>query len=397
MQAAARRKGNTERRLTILFFAWRIGSDEERAQGWLKKNRSSWSTRRLIRETLSRVSKSAPDFGRLWLFACAPSARSLVRQRAYRKRCRSLPGKNSMPTAAKARRVGSAWLLNERARRAQDLRLRIRMEKDAFQPHDALLAKARISLQNLGANLRHRDRQFVGSARGAGGIGRHFGQRRRAPPGVKPDQSPFRRRTRLMKRARTRPGVQGERVLAAGGRPHHAQSHGDVVEQGTARRLNGVFKLSDGEVFTVGGKTGSGDNRFETFNRCRRRHHLARDQPYRDFRFLHRRALLWRDHRLRAGARGGQLSLYQRLAGDSLEALAPTICSQSSTINPQAQPATRRSRVPLPAKRAGANQSNTRVRRLNQAHRPLVEAAISPGAITLSAAPSSLVALRRNS
>ncbi len=40
-----------------------------------------------------------------------------------------------------------------------------------------------------------------------------------------------------------------------------------VVEQGTARRLNGVFKLADGTVLTVGGKTGSGDNRFETFNR----------------------------------------------------------------------------------------------------------------------------------
>src|SRR6266498_5610731 len=41
----------------------------------------------------------------------------------------------------------------------------------------------------------------------------------------------------------------------------------EVVEQGSARRLNGVFKLSDGKVVTVGGKTGSGDNRFVTFNR----------------------------------------------------------------------------------------------------------------------------------
>jgi len=40
-----------------------------------------------------------------------------------------------------------------------------------------------------------------------------------------------------------------------------------VVESGTARRLNGVFRLSDGKLVTVGGKTGSGDNRIETFNR----------------------------------------------------------------------------------------------------------------------------------
>ena len=41
----------------------------------------------------------------------------------------------------------------------------------------------------------------------------------------------------------------------------------EVVEQGTARRLNGVFRLANGKAITVGGKTGSGDNRFETFNR----------------------------------------------------------------------------------------------------------------------------------
>jgi len=40
-----------------------------------------------------------------------------------------------------------------------------------------------------------------------------------------------------------------------------------VVEEGTARRLSGAFKMSDGKLITVGGKTGSGDNRFETFNR----------------------------------------------------------------------------------------------------------------------------------
>src|SRR5262249_9954625 len=40
-----------------------------------------------------------------------------------------------------------------------------------------------------------------------------------------------------------------------------------VVESGTARRLAGVFRMSDGKLITVGGKTGSGDNRIETFNR----------------------------------------------------------------------------------------------------------------------------------
>jgi membrane peptidoglycan carboxypeptidase len=39
----------------------------------------------------------------------------------------------------------------------------------------------------------------------------------------------------------------------------------EVVENGTARRLRGSFKLKDGSELTVGGKTGTGDNRVEVF------------------------------------------------------------------------------------------------------------------------------------
>jgi membrane peptidoglycan carboxypeptidase len=39
----------------------------------------------------------------------------------------------------------------------------------------------------------------------------------------------------------------------------------DVVEAGTARRVKGAFKLADGTEITVGGKTGTGDNRVEVF------------------------------------------------------------------------------------------------------------------------------------
>lgn len=40
-----------------------------------------------------------------------------------------------------------------------------------------------------------------------------------------------------------------------------------VVEDGTARRLQGTFTLEDGSPITLGGKTGTGDNRFETVSR----------------------------------------------------------------------------------------------------------------------------------
>jgi cell division protein FtsI/penicillin-binding protein 2 len=53
--------------------------------------------------------------------------------------------------------------------------------------------------------------------------------------------------------------------------PHVAAAlHGvllGVVQHGTATSLNGLFHAPDGSLVEVGGKTGSGDNRFETFNR----------------------------------------------------------------------------------------------------------------------------------
>ena len=60
---------------------------------------------------------------------------------------------------------------------------------------------------------------------------------------------------------------KGEAVLAPEVARTMRKVMAEVVEQGTARRLNGAFKLANGAVLTVGGKTGSGDNRFETFNR----------------------------------------------------------------------------------------------------------------------------------
>ena len=44
----------------------------------------------------------------------------------------------------------------------------------------------------------------------------------------------------------------------------------DVVETGTAARLRGAFTDSTGAPVWLGGKTGTGDNRFQTYGRGRR-------------------------------------------------------------------------------------------------------------------------------
>jgi len=60
---------------------------------------------------------------------------------------------------------------------------------------------------------------------------------------------------------------QGERVLPAEVVAVVKQALHDVVEHGTARRLYGVFRRPDGSIIPVGGKTGTGDHRYETFTR----------------------------------------------------------------------------------------------------------------------------------
>jgi membrane peptidoglycan carboxypeptidase len=65
----------------------------------------------------------------------------------------------------------------------------------------------------------------------------------------------------VMRRAAQQP----ERVMKAEVAQALKAAVTDVVENGTARRLRGSFKLKDGRELTVGGKTGTGDNRVEVF------------------------------------------------------------------------------------------------------------------------------------
>lgn len=54
----------------------------------------------------------------------------------------------------------------------------------------------------------------------------------------------------------------GERVMAPEVAAALRSALSEVVEGGTARRLAGAFKRADGTPLTVGGKTGTGDNRI---------------------------------------------------------------------------------------------------------------------------------------
>ena len=256
-------RGKAERRLAILFFAWRIGTDEQALAAWLEKNhvksndeavsklfRAYRNPRLTLVDYAYLLSLHPLD---LW---CASEFRSnpqLSWQELYGK-------------SAAARRMGSAWLLNPRNRRAQDLRLRIRLERDAF-------ARMTPYWQRLGFPFKTMVPSYATALGNSSdrpvalaeliGILVNDGARKRS---LSLTDIHFARGTPY-ETVLQHKAENAEQVLLPEVARTVSKAMAEVVEQGTARRLNGVFRLSNGKVITVGGKTGSGDNRFETFNR----------------------------------------------------------------------------------------------------------------------------------
>jgi membrane peptidoglycan carboxypeptidase len=62
-----------------------------------------------------------------------------------------------------------------------------------------------------------------------------------------------------------RQGAEGTRVMDPAVARILREAMVDVVEEGTARRMRGVLRDTDGTPLVVGGKTGTGDNRFRVY------------------------------------------------------------------------------------------------------------------------------------
>jgi len=257
-------RGNIERRLTILFFAWKIGSDQAALTDWLAKY---------------QVNTAQLDIGKL--YRAFDNPRLTLVDYAYLlglhpldlwcasefRRDPNLKWEKLWADSSEARRLGSAWLLSSRAQRAQDLRLRIRMEKEAFQRMAPYWQRLGFPFKTLVPTYA----TAIGSSSDRPialadlvGILVNDGVRR---PSTTLTKVHFAAGTPYETLLEAKP-LKGEHVLPVEVARTARQAMAVVVEQGTARRLNGVFRLSSGEVLTVGGKTGSGDNRFETFNRA---------------------------------------------------------------------------------------------------------------------------------
>jgi hypothetical protein len=161
---------------------------------------------------------------------------------------------------------GYAWLYGKRARKAQDLRIRILLETKAFAEIHQVWQRLGYPFGSLVPSLA----TAIGSSadRPAAlaelvGIIRRDGAR-----------APTQRIRNLDFGTGTPYETRFERTFDS---PEQVMPQAvakalrtclvDVVENGTARRAYGAVKRPDGEIVPIGGKTGSGDNRIKSFAR----------------------------------------------------------------------------------------------------------------------------------
>ncbi|HET7224468.1 MAG TPA: transglycosylase domain-containing protein [Candidatus Eisenbacteria bacterium] len=166
--------------------------------------------------------------------------------------------------SAPARALASQWLLEPKHVGAQNLRLRIMIERDAFEAMTP-------AWRRLGFPFAHLVPSYATAIGSSGdrpaalaelmGIIVHGGTRQQAP---RLRQVAFAPGTPYETAFEASP-VTEERLMS----PQIAAAMRRVllgpVDHGTAVRLKDVFLAPDSTALAVGGKTGSGDNRFETF------------------------------------------------------------------------------------------------------------------------------------
>jgi membrane peptidoglycan carboxypeptidase len=250
----------TPARLAIVFLAWNPEANTEALGQWLEAHGAH------VTEDEANRLFNAYDPGRLNMSDYA----YLLRRHPLDLWCAGQIIQNSsqnwnelLDRSTDVRELASRWLFQTKNRRAQDLRLHIQIEEDAF-------ARMTPYWQRLGFPFQHLVPSYataIGSSADRpvalaeligiiinGGI-----------------RMPVLRMEKLRFAADTpyetvfEPQERsGERVMD----PSVAEALGGVlagvVENGTASRLAHVFFGHDGKPITTGGKTGSGDNRYET-------------------------------------------------------------------------------------------------------------------------------------
>ncbi|MEK1907276.1 MAG: transglycosylase domain-containing protein [Pseudomonas sp.] len=174
--------------------------------------------------------------------------------------------KDAVAASAEQRQVVYGWLFKTRHKSARDSRIRTMLEVEAFldihqrwqqvgYPFDHLVPSLATAIGSSG------DRPAALAE--LMGIIQNDGVRQ---PSVRIDSLQFATATPYETQLR-HDTQQGARVLPSEVAAALREALSQVVEAGTARRLSGTFSLADGSKLTMGGKTGTGDNRIESVTR----------------------------------------------------------------------------------------------------------------------------------
>ena len=256
-------RAKSARHLSMLFFAWHLGETPDQLGRWLQSHSVKASPDELRRfvATYGGPRLSLLDFG--YLLDRHPLEVWGVGEIVHE------PGVTwdaMVERSAAARQLASQWLLNPHLRGAQDLRLRIRVERDAFKRMTPYWQRLGFPFQRLVPSYA----TAIGSSsdRPAAlaelmGIIVNDGM-----------SLPMVRLTRLQwgedtpyETVMVPKHDDGEQVMDPVVARALRGALADVVDNGTARRIAGAFKTPDGKKIIAGGKTGSGDNRVKTFGR----------------------------------------------------------------------------------------------------------------------------------
>ena len=164
------------------------------------------------------------------------------------------------------RELAYRWLFQTRNRHAQDLRLRIRFEQDAFMRMTPYWQRLGFPFDHLVPSLA----TAIGSSADRPvalaelmGIILNDGVRL---PLLRVRRLHFAADTPYETVFEPRP-PKGESVMEPAVAGALRSVLAEVVQDGTAARLANTFVGADGKPIVAGGKTGSGDNRYETFGR----------------------------------------------------------------------------------------------------------------------------------
>jgi membrane peptidoglycan carboxypeptidase len=173
-------------------------------------------------------------------------------------------GADAIRSSEEARQDVYQWLFRTSRTRAQDQRIRALLEVEAFTEIHRGWQRVGYPFQNIVPSL--------GTSIGSSGdrpaalnelVGIILNEGLRFPT-YRVEELHFAPGTpyeTLMERD----DVEGERVMAPEVARVLREAMTDVVENGTARRSRGVVAAPDGSMVQVGGKTGTGDNRFRVF------------------------------------------------------------------------------------------------------------------------------------